>query len=115
MEDVASPPRIGGPSGSADRGTVRIQLDDINKKNKQAYGMEVRKKKKTKKECCIFMSEKRYAMTRKIGNTTVHVVAPPPISKEEKERILNEYHWAAWAIIDEMIERGEGHLVTQKK
>lgn len=56
----------------------------------------------------IPVKQQEYAMSKKYGNTTVHVVAPPPISEEEKEKILNEFHWAAWAIIDELIEKGEG-------
>lgn len=53
------------------------------------------------------MEQQEYVMTKKYGNTTVHFVAPAPMTDEEKEKILNEYHWAAWAIIDELIEKGE--------
>ena len=41
----------------------------------------------------------KYNATYKFGKTTVHIVAPPPISDEEKEEILREYDrafWAAW-------------------
>ncbi|TCO79153.1 cell division protein FtsZ [Marinisporobacter balticus] len=53
------------------------------------------------------MEEEKYAATYKFGNTTVHVVAPKPKSKEEIDRILEEYHKAGWAIIHELIEKGE--------
>lgn len=42
--------------------------------------------------------DRKYDATYKIGKTTVHVVAPPPMSEEKRERILNEYHYAGWAI-----------------
>ncbi|WP_201259774.1 hypothetical protein [Tissierella sp. P1] len=42
--------------------------------------------------------EKKYDATYKFGNTTVHVVAPPPMSEEEKERILDEFHRTAFKI-----------------
>lgn len=41
----------------------------------------------------------KYAATYKFGKSTVHVVAPPPMTEEEKEKILREYDrafWAAW-------------------
>ncbi|SMB95527.1 hypothetical protein SAMN00017405_0422 [Desulfonispora thiosulfatigenes DSM 11270] len=41
---------------------------------------------------------KKYDASYKFGNTTVHVVAPPPISDEQKEIILEEFHRAGWAI-----------------
>jgi hypothetical protein len=48
-----------------------------------------------------------YAKTQMIGNTTVHIIAPPPMTEEEKERILDDFHKAGWAIIDELVLRGE--------
>ncbi|GAE26996.1 hypothetical protein JCM9140_3106 [Halalkalibacter wakoensis JCM 9140] len=44
------------------------------------------------------MKEQKYAMTRKYGKVTVHVVAPTPMSDEEQERIIYEHHQAGWAI-----------------
>lgn len=44
------------------------------------------------------MSDQNYAMTKKYGNTTVHFVAPSPLTHEEEEKILNEFHYAGWAI-----------------
>lgn len=44
------------------------------------------------------MKKQKYAMTKKYGNTTVHFVSPPPMTKEEEEKILNEFHYAGWAI-----------------
>lgn len=34
----------------------------------------------------------------KSGNTTIEIYAPPPMSEEEKERRIEEFHHAAWAI-----------------
>lgn len=44
------------------------------------------------------MDEQKYATTLKLGNTTVHIVAPPTPPKEKIEQILSEYHAAGWAI-----------------
>lgn len=41
--------------------------------------------------------EKKYAATYKFGKTTVHVVAPPPMSAEEKQKRIREFHLAGWA------------------
>lgn len=38
-----------------------------------------------------------YDETYKIGNTTIHIVAPNP-SEEEKEAVLNELYRVAWEI-----------------
>ena len=40
----------------------------------------------------------QYAATYKFGKATVHVVAPPPMTEEEKDKRLNEFHQAAWNI-----------------
>lgn len=40
--------------------------------------------------------EKKYAATYKFGKTTVNIVAPPPMSEAEKEKVLREIHFAAW-------------------
>lgn len=46
--------------------------------------------------------------TLQIGNATVHIAdnfcARTP---EEIDKVLNEYHAAGWAIVDELVERGE--------
>lgn len=47
----------------------------------------------------------KYDKTIKIGNTTVHYVAPPPMTVEEIKKILDEINVAAWEIIDEIIEK----------
>lgn len=44
------------------------------------------------------MSEEKYAATYQFGNTTVHVVAPEPMSKEEHEQRVREFHLAGWSI-----------------
>lgn len=54
-----------------------------------------------------YMEDKEYAATYHFGNSTVHVVAPPKKSREEIDRILADYHKAGWAIINELIEKGE--------
>lgn len=46
----------------------------------------------------ISLRKEKYDETYKIGNTTVHVVAPPPMTHEEKERILDEFHQAGYKI-----------------
>jgi hypothetical protein len=43
--------------------------------------------------------ECKYDATYHFGKVIVHVVAPPPMSDEEKGKILSEYYrhaWAAW-------------------
>lgn len=47
----------------------------------------------------------KYDKTSKIGNTTVHVVAPPPMTDERLEQIEKEIHAAAWEIIRELEEK----------
>lgn len=44
------------------------------------------------------MESKKYDATYKFGNTLVHVVAPSPMTEEEKNRILKEYEQAGWDI-----------------
>ena len=39
---------------------------------------------------------KEYAVTYKFGKTTVHVVAPPPMTEEEIEEVLRDFHLAGW-------------------
>ena len=51
--------------------------------------------------------KEKIAETIKLGNTTIHFIEPPPLTEEEKEQILKDYHNAGWAIIEEMVERGE--------
>lgn len=45
------------------------------------------------------MKTVQYDATYKIGNTTIHVVAPPPMTEEKKEKIIAELHAAGWAIL----------------
>jgi hypothetical protein len=44
----------------------------------------------------------KYAATYEIGQTKIHVVAPPPMSEEEKEEILRSFHLVGWSILEEM-------------
>ena len=56
----------------------------------------------------VSMEEKqKYAATYQMGNTVVHVVAPPPMSEEEKNDILKKFHLAGWAIIEELEQKKE--------
>lgn len=55
----------------------------------------------------------KYDKTIKIGNTTIHIVAPPPQTKEEIDRILDEYHKAGWAIVREMQEKAATHTIKK--
>lgn len=50
------------------------------------------------------MEKEKYDTTYKFGNTTVHVVAPPPMAHEEKERILDEFHQAGYEIWKSLTE-----------
>ncbi|NLJ99573.1 MAG: hypothetical protein GX320_10000 [Tissierellia bacterium] len=51
------------------------------------------------------MGKKKYDATYKFGNTTVHVVAPLPITEEEKQRILKEYRQVGWEIWQDILEK----------
>jgi hypothetical protein len=42
--------------------------------------------------------EKKYDATYKLGEAIVHVVAPAPMTKEEEDRILKEFHQAGFEI-----------------
>lgn len=43
--------------------------------------------------------ETKYAATYRFSGskTVVHVVAPPPMTEEEKELVIRDFHLAAWA------------------
>ncbi len=47
----------------------------------------------------------KYDKTIKIGNTTIHFVAPPPMTEEQEKKIWDEISAAAWSIIDEIMEK----------
>jgi hypothetical protein len=40
--------------------------------------------------------DKKYDATYQLGNTTVHIVAPPPLTEEEKAKRIREYYIAGW-------------------
>lgn len=42
---------------------------------------------------------KKYDETMKLGNTTVHITYPEPMSNEELERRIKDFCLAAWAIL----------------
>lgn len=51
--------------------------------------------------------EEKYDATYHFGNTTVHIVGPPPMTEEEIDKVLDEYHKAGWAIIQDLRAKGE--------
>jgi len=51
------------------------------------------------------MKEQKYDATYKFGKSTVHVVAPKFITEEEKEKVLNDFHNAGWAILEKLEEQ----------
>lgn len=40
--------------------------------------------------------EQKYDATYIIGKTTVHIAAPPPMTQEEIDRRVREFHIAGW-------------------
>ncbi|WP_156478583.1 hypothetical protein [Anaerosporomusa subterranea] len=46
--------------------------------------------------------EQNYAATYKLGKTTVNVVAPPPMTEEQKEQVLCGWRRAFWAAWDSL-------------
>lgn len=40
--------------------------------------------------------ERKYDATYHLGNTVVHVIAPPPMTEEQKQAIIADWHHAAW-------------------
>ncbi|MDK2824539.1 MAG: hypothetical protein PWP71_2457 [Clostridia bacterium] len=65
-------------------------------------------------------NKKKYDATYKIGNTTVHVVAPPPMTKEEIDKVLKEFHQAGWNIWnsltpEEQMKINKEYLEQKKK
>lgn len=55
----------------------------------------------------------KYAATYKFGNTTVNIVAPPPKTPEEIERILKEYHQAAWECWQSILEEEKENITEE--
>ena len=49
----------------------------------------------------------RKVHTFKRGKTVIKVIEPPPMSQEEIDHVLEDFHAAGWAIIEELVERGE--------
>lgn len=49
----------------------------------------------------------KYVATYKIGNATVHIVAPPPMSDEEIEAVLRKYHEAGRMIIEDLMRQAD--------
>lgn len=47
-----------------------------------------------------------YAATYQYGKTTVRIVAPPPMTREEKEEVLNEMHRVGWEIVHNLRMKG---------
>ncbi len=56
----------------------------------------------------ILMDEsEKYAATYKLGNSTIHIVFPPPMTQEQKEQVIRDMHLAGWAIIKKLMEEGK--------
>jgi hypothetical protein len=55
----------------------------------------------------VSMDEQKYDATYQFGSTTVHIVAPKTMTHEEKEKVLNELHYAGWSIVDELVKKGK--------
>ncbi|WP_232695509.1 hypothetical protein [Brevibacillus daliensis] len=49
---------------------------------------------------------KKYDMTYKEGNTTVNIVAPPRMTEEEIEKVLEDFHKAGWMIVKSLRAKG---------
>ncbi|MBP2626311.1 MAG: hypothetical protein H6Q68_1022 [Firmicutes bacterium] len=50
----------------------------------------------------IAKEKPKYAATYLLGNTVVHVIAPPPMTEAKKEKILRELQqseWEAWNLM----------------
>ncbi len=43
----------------------------------------------------------------KIGKSVIKVIEPPPMTQEEIAQVLDDMHTVGWAIIEELVERGE--------
>ena len=57
--------------------------------------------------------KKEYAATYKFGNTTVNIVAPPPITEEEKQKVIHEFHLAGWAAWNSLTREEQLALNTE--
>lgn len=49
-----------------------------------------------------------YDMQIKHGKTKICIVAPPPMTQEETERVLDDYYSVAWSIIESISENKTG-------
>lgn len=49
-----------------------------------------------------------YDMQIKHGKTKICIVAPPPMTQEETEKVLDDYYSVAWSIIESMSEEKSG-------
>jgi hypothetical protein len=56
----------------------------------------------------------KYDATYKLGNTTVHVIAPKNQTMEEKEKVLNELHNAGWSIWDSLSQEEKKKINKSK-
>lgn len=53
----------------------------------------------------LLMKQKAYDATYEIGNTVVHIVAPPKKTQAEVDQILKEFHRCGWSILEEIEEK----------
>ncbi len=77
----------------------------ITKKQSPVIGQNSKRISSTRGD--YMKDNQEYAATYKFGNSTVHIVAPPPMTEKEKENILRGFYKKAWDIIYEAVERGE--------
>lgn len=49
-----------------------------------------------------------YDMQIKHGKTKICIVAPPPMTQEEIESVLDDYYSVAWSIIESISEKKTG-------
>lgn len=58
----------------------------------------------------LLKSSQNYDATYRFGHTIVHVVAPPPKTQEEIERILSEYNRAVWKCWQSILQAEKGNI-----
>lgn len=49
--------------------------------------------------------------TYKFRKAIVEVVAPPPMTEEEVQKVLDDMHRVGWEIIQDLVASGKGDLI----
>ena len=47
----------------------------------------------------------------KFRNAIVEVVAPPPMTEEEIQKVLDDMHNVAWKIIEDLVAKGDRDVI----